>query len=150
MAHMKYLLCLSVVAVTTCMGCGMGSPSKPKTLHFVLPNDFEGPFIVLMDPGGVAVDAGQDHLEFVIRPDGVHFVSSEEPLNERRQWSASYQNGRSLGVYELSDTEIGLRGGGYSSRLGRPSRFQFFVGTLQAYEKFNFSEWNPKQSKISQ
>src|SRR5205814_1979848 len=104
--------------------------------------DFRGPVAIMEGRGGVVLDANHKTAHIEIPKSGVVVVTSGNALREMRQWSALSDSGKAIGVYEVGNDEVALRGGGWADRSGHAPRFEFFVGTRVEFEAFDFSRWN--------
>jgi hypothetical protein len=145
--NVRGLLWLMVIgACIPLMGC-TSDPMDYKHLHFVIPDAFRGPIVIIEGRKGVVLDAEKKECHLEIPASGLVVVTSGAALREMRVRSASSVSGKPIAVDEPGDDEIALRSGGWADRTGHPPRFELFVGTLQEFEDFDFSKWTPAMSQ---
>lgn len=112
-----------------------------KAVTFVIPDGFTGPFAVIERPDGINIDAREIECRIEVPSSRVVALRSADVLREMRRWRLVTVPGKEIDVYEVGDDAQTLRGGGYFDRTGHLPRFEFFVGTLQESESFDFPNW---------
>ena len=142
--HLRPLMIILALGPPGLLTVGCGGWASSKQLQFVIPDDFHGPFALSEGRNGIVLDANQKMARIAIPKSGVVVVTSGSALREMRQWSALTVSGKAIGVYEVGDNDVALRGGGWAARSGQSPRFEFFVGTLEEFEAFDFVRWNPR------
>jgi hypothetical protein len=123
----------------------------PPRVHFVLPNQFRGAFVILKDPASSA--AIEDHYfstTLRIPEDAVLRVPSDSFFHRGSRWSASYLNGERLPLDdELSNRpedrirQVTLWSAGFGDGSAHGPRYDFFVGTRAEFEDFDFWSFKP-------
>ncbi len=133
-----------MMIVTFALSCSFAQYSE---LELIVPNDFSGPFVVVVDPQGEEVPRGSQNARFHIPRCRVLRIRSDHPFREMRIWKVRRENGEQiLKEYELEDFsgdgKIALRGGAWGSttRNGKPygERGKYFIGTAKEFESFDF------------
>jgi len=83
----------------------------------------------------------------IVPESGIAVVESASFLHEMSTWEAKFSSGQSLRTEtdgEHSDDTIMLRGGRFlatKSPSQTSSRYEFFVGTQDDFEAFDFDAW---------
>jgi hypothetical protein len=138
----------AVISVSLPLGCSRRSPN----LHYVIPNDFRGAFIIYTRrPDGVvlprSVSGGVETFTCSIPTNGILFVEGDRPFYGGYQLSASFADGRSIPIAsngdELPAGTVALWGGG--SRTG--GMLYDFVGTTTEAQRF-FRETASDEVKV--
>jgi hypothetical protein len=135
---------LTVLGVCLTLVFTLGCQGSQKSLQFIIPNGFSGPFVIVERQDGLVLKSEQPTAVIHVPNSGLVLLTSFDELRLWRHHSASFAGGPPIGVYEVRDNEIALRGGGLVARNGR-ERIEYFVGTLQEFQEFSFDDWEPKQ-----
>lgn len=117
-----------------------------RTLEFVIPNDFSGPFVVIEDREGEDVRWAAGHARVQLPSCGVLRVRSDEVFRVMKVYEVRRESGERVPTEDFATAnEIALRFGGWNSRSSIDrgvGRFEYFVGTEPQFEAFDFSTFS--------
>lgn len=135
-------IALVQVVVATCVTSCIDPRSGYKELHFELPTDFQGAFVVVLDPSGQDLNSKNKVVSIDIPSSGMVKLRSFEIFREPRRRFCMYRDGRSIiTTADARSSEVALRGGGEIRRLNKPTIVVFFLGTEDAFDKFDLERW---------
>ena len=109
-------------------------------MSFVLPDGFQGPFLVVEDANAPPIERKNGDFVVSIPESRIVRVKSLSLLRDWHQERASYRNGKTLPVGPHAGADVGtsvvaLRSRGIGAHNDRPDVAHFFVGTeSDAYE----------------
>lgn len=127
--------------------CGCSGASKYEEVQFHFPEGFTGAFILIKSADGKVLTDNNGVCRIDVPGSRVVSISTTQPLHEMRKRRAIYANGVEIPVYEVPDDRVALRSNGLNSRDGWPARYEFFVGTQVEMRNFDFSTWNPEETR---
>ena len=118
----------------------MKSRSSERQIHFVLPDDYTGPFVIISNPDYPdRIVKHADRYELTIPSDGVIRTENVDIFSRWHTWSVAYVNGAMLeSTGEPPNRLYGLSGGTVDNRTYYD---WFFVGPRgefkRIYESFD-------------
>ena len=131
----------SILLLSSC-----GVPVYP-TMELVIPDNFKGPFVIVVDPDGEDIGSGH-RVRAELPRCGVLRIRSNEALKSMREWRVERENGERVpSEYEIDELmeprRIAYFSGGSNSRtsVGEPEGFrsEHFIGTAGEFQRFDFS-----------
>jgi hypothetical protein len=132
-----------IVGATFYMGfLGCVGPPQYRVVHFVIPDGFRGPFVIVESSDGQELTERGGITQMHITDGRVVKVKSIAVFRELRQRRASYASGGNIPVFDVRDDQIALRSNGLNSRDGGPEQLELFVGTEQEFRNCDFAKLN--------
>lgn len=132
-------VCLMSVALCLCIA-GSCSHMRLRTIEFIVPVGFKGPFVTVTREDGQVCVARGGKITLVVPPSGVVAVQDGRIFNGEFRLVARYADGTPLEVEGEASNTVALRVGGDSAQLGVMPHMRWFVGSEEDFARSDFSE----------
>ena len=133
---MRLILLMLGVAIAGC------DNSLDRPIHFVLPDSFSGPFVIVVNPAYPdAIVRKSDRYEVTVPLDGVFRTNNIGILQRWHKLAAAYENGNRLPTEE-SDLSA-VHSGETSYGRDKTSLSWYYVGPYDEFKAFMYDSKNP-------
>jgi hypothetical protein len=121
---------LGILSACALAGCRF----EPREIEFVVPDGFQGPFLIVERPDGQSGEFREGKLTLTVPPSRILAIRDDSAFNEWTKRSARYEGGGNLPIdNEFDASLVALRGGGHGSGVrgsrAIPPHHSYFVGT---------------------
>jgi len=124
-------------ALLVASGC---NDSLDRPIHFHIPTDFSGPFVIVSDPHyDDTIDVKADRYELTVPDDGIIRTNNTDIFTSWHKTTASDLNGNDI-PYAAS-LHAGPTGGSNNVRYIS----WYYVGTYDDFHAFMFDDMHPKK-----
>ena len=132
----KIWVLLAIFSTTSC-GC-----FGYRTREFVIPNDFSGPFFIVVDPQGEPLRWWRRRATIHVPPCGLVRIRSDKVLRDMAENLVRRENGEQVPTeFYASANEVALYFGMTRSSNNSNKRKEYFVGTKAEFEAFPFESF---------
>jgi hypothetical protein len=129
-----FLLLLLIASISNTAGCEFLN----LRIHYILPDGYVGMFKIILDEThGIEVTAKDGRYTYVIPQEGILRVKSFAPFRDMREYTAAYQDGTKIIVWDstVSDNTVALRGIGTHSTDQTPLTKTVLIGTKEQADR---------------